>query len=253
METKEQCNFRCNIRPSHPDHRDLKIENFLVNDVSLPILVDYRPEMLPIRNQGNQGSCGAMASIAMKEWQERKNVGLKEYLSAQFLYNNRSNLYDSNPGNNEGMYPRDILKILQKIGTCLEKNYPYGKIEPKDKIPPSLYTEAKKYVIKGYAQVTSADDLKQCLFQNGPCIIAVSVYDYGTSMWKRNRGETLLGGHMMSICGYNEKRFIIRNSWGINWGDKGYTYMPYNKFNLAYECWTTIDDLNTPKNKQYKN
>ena len=55
--------------------------------------------------------------------------------------------------------------------------------------------------------------------------------------------EKVLGGHAVAVVGYcdKQKHFIIRNSWGEEWGDKGYFYMPY-KFitnpQYANDFWT---------------
>jgi C1A family cysteine protease len=42
--------------------------------------------------------------------------------------------------------------------------------------------------------------------------------------------EKTRGGHAVLGVGYddNSKCFIIKNSWGENWGDKGFFYMPYD-------------------------
>jgi len=54
--------------------------------------------------------------------------------------------------------------------------------------------------------------------------------------------DNILGGHAVMAVGYDNDRevFIIRNSWGVNWGDQGYFYMPYeymtNK-NLCSDFW----------------
>lgn len=41
--------------------------------------------------------------------------------------------------------------------------------------------------------------------------------------------EKILGGHCVMAVGFDESKqsFIIRNSWGDNWGLYGYFYMPY--------------------------
>jgi C1A family cysteine protease len=55
--------------------------------------------------------------------------------------------------------------------------------------------------------------------------------------------EYLRGGHAVCMVGYDDKikfkdgkmgGFIVRNSWGENWGDNGYFYMPYS-FALSYQ------------------
>jgi C1A family cysteine protease len=57
------------------------------------------------------------------------------------------------------------------------------------------------------------------------------------------QSEKLMGGHAVLCVGYDDakKVFIIRNSWGDQWGDKGYFYMPYSyatNTDLATDFWT---------------
>ena len=54
--------------------------------------------------------------------------------------------------------------------------------------------------------------------------------------------EQLLGGHAVCLVGYNDatQRFIVKNSWGTGWGDKGYFYMPYQVIkdtNMSDDFW----------------
>ena len=56
-------------------------------------------------------------------------------------------------------------------------------------------------------------------------------------------GETLLGGHACYCLGYDDSKssFIVRNSWGTGWGDKGHFYIPYQYLtnsNLADDFWS---------------
>ena len=190
--------------------------------------------MLPVRDQGSQGSCAAMAGAAMKEWQESVDVALSEYMSPQFIYNNREDV------NIEGMYMRDLMSILLKLGDCRELTYAYGTLS---KIPTAAFAEALKYVIKGYAAVNTVAELKTALYLHGPCIMAVPVYNFGDRMWVKGPGEYLLGGHGLCVVGYddNAQHFIIRNSWADEWGDNGYCYFPYTDWGCQWEVWSTVD------------
>ncbi len=55
--------------------------------------------------------------------------------------------------------------------------------------------------------------------------------------------EKVLGGHAVMAVGYDDNReaVIVRNSWGKEWGDKGYFYMPYAYITNSHLCddfWT---------------
>ena len=60
-----------------------------------------------------------------------------------------------------------------------------------------------------------------------------------------NLNEKVLGGHAVMAVGYNDdkKVIIVRNSWGVNWGDNGYFYMPYafiTDKNMCSDFWSII-------------
>jgi len=242
-------NFKLNVSPSPTDERDF----IFSSSKEYPEELDYRDELQPIRNQGDQGSCWAQSACCMKEWQERRESGLNEYLSPQFFYNNRYNIYDKDKDNDYGMYGRDTMRILKNIGVCLEKTYNYGIIQDKSDIPKQCYKEALKYKIKSYARVYGVKQLKKSLFINGPCLISFPVNNKGVKMWQKKEGETnSYGGHAMTIVGYNNEGFIIRNSWGKDWGTNGYCIYPYQDWGSHWEIWTTVDDeIKTYPNYKY--
>lgn len=232
--------YICNVKKSPKDYRDyiVKSNSFLI----IPETFDMRNELQPIRDQGKQGSCYAQSTACMKEYQEKKDNGFDEYLSPQFFYNNRPNKYDNNDVNDDGMFGRDVMKLLKEIGICRESNYPYGLIESRDKISNEIYEEAKEYIIKSYAKVTKKKILKECLLSNGPCLISFPVYNYGTEFWKKtSKGQKHNGGHAVVIVGYTKDGFIIRNSWGTKWGDDGYSIYKYEDWGCHWEIWSTVD------------
>lgn len=229
--------YRLQMAPSLYDNRDWMANDFLGNK-SYPKTLDLRPKLTKIRNQGDQGSCAAQTASCMKEFQEYMDNNITEHFSPQFVYDNRTNV------NIQGMTCRDVMKILYKKGCPLEKSYPYNSIMKPENIPDNVFDEAKQFKIKNYARIESLEDLKKALAHNGPCLIAFPVYNYGMEMWKyKYSRQAMKGGHAMTVVGYNNDSFIIRNSWGTEWGDNGYCYYKFNDWGSHFDCWTTVDKL----------
>jgi C1A family cysteine protease len=93
--------------------------------------------------------------------------------------------------------------------------------------------------------------MKLCLATGYPFVFGFSVYEsFETEevaitgiIPMPSKDEQLLGGHAVMACGYNDtvQRFMIRNSWGVDWGQKGYCEMPYQYLqdrNLSDDFWT---------------
>jgi len=222
---------------------DKNITNYL--SVSpLPTSLDLRSNMTSVRNQGPDGCCVAFAACSMKEFQNNKADYYKNYLSPWFIYLKRTDPTIS------GMTPKNALDILQKYGVTTELEFPYLKAKSKDEITEKIYNTAKNFVIKDYAYINNKDDLKQSLNQNGPCVIAFPCYNSTPTFWKARQGDKLLGGHCVLVVGYDvSKGFLIRNSWGEFWGDRGYTWFPYSDWGMQNEIWTTLDFVNPDRKK----
>ena len=231
------------VEPSPIDTRDWSAEEVLPKLV-LPAKLDLRKDLQVVRDQGEQGTCSAQTAAAIKEYQEFNNIKLDEYMSPQFIYSKRADTSKA------GMIPRDTMKILQDIGSCRERTYPYDLLNPDSSRIKNANAEAKNFRIANYAQVDTVEGLKTALFQSGPCYMAVPIYGYGDRMWKRDDTDpysTYKGNHAMTVVGYDDYKqcFIIRNSWGTKWGDNGYCYFPYADWGSQWEVWTTIDEDST--------
>ena len=75
--------YKSNLKKCKKDKRDYIYRSN--NNLDIPKILDYRNELLDIRDQGKQGSCYAHSVACVKEWQERKDYGVKEYFSPQFF------------------------------------------------------------------------------------------------------------------------------------------------------------------------
>lgn len=237
--------YKFNLEKSPVDPRDFLLESIYPVKVSLPETWDLRKQMKNVRDQGTEGTCSAQAAAAIKEWQERADVNFEDYMSPWFVYQLRAN--KPSPG----MFPRDTMKILNKIGIVPEKEYKYLTTNP---ITDDLTAKAEKFKIQGYAQINTLESLKQSLFANGPCYIAFPVYNPNKKeFWKPDfNGQSMLGGHAVTVVGYLKDRFIIRNSWSYEWGDYGHCYYPFADFGHHWEIWTAVDADSNPENLENK-
>ena len=90
-----------------------------------------------------------------------------------------------------------------------------------------------------------------CLAEGYPFVFGFTVYESFESPAVAKTGrlnlpkpsEKSLGGHAVMAAGYDDatKRFLIRNSWGTDWGMKGYFTIPYaylDNRNLSDDFWT---------------
>lgn len=228
---KDITGYKFNLVRSPIDERDWKV-SAIFPKVSFPVELDYRPSFFPTRDQGYSSECAAFAAAKMKEWQERVESNLNEYLSPEFIYANRED------PSSEGMYTRDLMKILKEKGVCTEVQFPFGT-----KGMPSVdtYIYAGKHKIQNFAAVNTIDEAKTALFLNGPCLIAFPVYNSTERFWHQFPGQISLGGHLVVLGGYLNSGLIIGNSWGPDWGTNGYSIMPYTDFGEQWEISSTID------------
>ena len=227
-----------NVVPSPRDDRDLNCDILHDKSIKLPPTFNFKKKLNPARNQGIQGTCGAQVAACMKEWQERKNDNFNgTYMSPQFVYNHRAN------SESLGMYGRDVMRILKNKGCCEESVYPYGKIESSTDIDHVVNKSAENFKIKGYARVFKIDTLKRALIMNGPCYISFPVFNLTNRMWNQNEGDKKLGGHAMTVIGYDKTSFIIRNSWGKFWENDGYCSYPFEDWGSHYEIWSAVDEM----------
>jgi C1A family cysteine protease len=137
-------------------------------------------------------------------------------------------------------------------GVCSEDLWKYDITKFTECPTQECYDNAKNHKSIEYKRVVqSLEQLKQCLIEGFPFIFGFNVYSsFETQevaetgiMPIPKEGEELLGGHAVCAVGFDDNKqvFIVRNSWGDNWGDKGYFYMPYSFITNTSQCsdfWT---------------
>jgi C1A family cysteine protease len=228
------------------DDRDYLMRAYLPV-VKLPKKVDYTQKMSPIRDQGEEGTCvGFAVASGMKEYQEFLDYEKLVELSPRFVYSEAKKI-DGVPGL-EGTTIRASMQVLEKIGVCQEKLWPYSPHQ-KDKPKVGAKANAQNFRIITYARILNLNELRMALLSKGPCVLGIEVFK---EMLNTKTGivplprknETSIGGHAIAACGYDDEKELakFKNSWSEKWGDKGYGYLPYAYIErYMMDAWSSVD------------
>jgi C1A family cysteine protease len=236
------------------DTRDYKYQ---VTSKASPNVVDLRSYCSPIENQGNLGSCTGQAIAGAIELLNKRS-GKPTDVSRLFIYYYERLLlgtvnYDS------GAYIRDGIKATNHYGVSLESLWPHDVRKFRQEPINEAKNDALNRKVTRYERVNDFNGCIDALTNGYPVIIGFNVYTSfmtasvartGNMPYPNTKKEKLLGGHAVLIVGYNKTKnvFIVRNSWGTNWGDKGYFYMPFDmviKPNMSSDYWV-IKSVNNP-------
>jgi C1A family cysteine protease len=243
-------NIKYTWKPDLPDFRDI----YYVPPVGLKILdeVNLNDTFTDVKNQLTIGSCTGN-SIATDVAFTRVKEGLPLiYPSRLFIYYNEREL-EGTVDTDSGAEIRDGIKTLFNTGFCPETMWPYDVDKYTIKPTENCYTEAQNHKLKKYMRLNNSNlnDLKSCLSEGYTFVFGFTVYDSFETDEVAQTGivpmptlqNSKQGGHAVCCIGYSDANqcFIIRNSWGEDWGDRGNFYLPYNYItntNLADDFWT---------------
>jgi len=236
-------------RPDKPDHRDFKLKAGLA---SLPLSVDLREGFPPCYDQSNLGSCTANAIAGVLEYDQKKQGALETVTPSRlFIYYNERAM-EGTVDVDGGAEIRDGVKSINDLGAPPEPEWPYRVNRYSAKPDPEIYASAMKHKAVSYHRVdnTNPYELKACLAAGFPIVFGFMVYESFESEGMAKSGilfmpqttEKPVGGHAVVLSGYDEerKKFLVRNSWGIDWGQGGYFWMPYEYLtttDLADDFW----------------
>lgn len=238
--------------PSPKDKRDYTISGAI--PATLPKMVDLRAKFSPIKNQSPFNSCVGMALTSIVEYYNNIRTNELDYSNGwdcsdmQIWYDARK--AQGWQGANTGCYIRDALNIAVKCGVSVEQAWPfiYSNMTKEPDTVARMFQTMNK--VKKYYACLNEEEIKATLNRGHPVIFGMKIYqDFvdngrkaGTStyVWNKSNNQKYYGGHAMVIVGYNDdkKAFIVRNSWGILFGDKGYNYIDYKTLkNLSHDIY----------------
>jgi C1A family cysteine protease len=239
---------------------------------TLPKKVDLRPWCSPIEDQGQLGSCTAHAGVALYEYFERRAFGNHLDASRLFLYKVTRNLLHWR--GDTGAFVRAAMGAMRLFGLPPEEYWPYSiksfDVEPS----PFCYAFAQAFQALVYYRLDdpalSTDQvlarIKTNLASGLPAMFGFTVYASIAQAARDGKiplpslGDKTVGGHAVAAVGYDDAirirngngngrgrgeargAFLIRNSWGPDWGDHGYGWLPYDylRRGLALDWWSML-------------
>ena len=221
----------------------------ITKPTNLPASVDLRSMFRTTYDQGELGSCTANALCSVFEFEtidEKVDVGLKP--SRMFVYYNER-LIEGTVNEDSGAMLSDGIKSLIKYGVCDEKYCPYVISNFTKKPSTAAYRDARTHKVVTATNIEQdIAIMKSSLYNKNPFVVGIAIFESfeSTEVAKTGivpmpkQGEKMLGGHAVCVCGYNETHWIVKNSWGDKWGDKGYFYLPLVYLvdsNLSTDLW----------------
>lgn len=239
------------------EHQEVNFDETYVSKKVTEKNIDLRNDFTPIKNQGQIGACTVFSVASIFEYILKKNSQENYDLSESFVYYNVRHA-DGNEKVDTGSSFQDVIKSIGSEGICTEKLHPYSK-KLSDVPSDEAYEDAKtRKIVKALNVVVAEDDIKSAIQEGYPVAVSLKVYNSFSSTTFSGSGSRVgasgfviyptdeeiasgeFGYHAMVIVGFIDetKHFVVRNSWGEEFGDKGYCYIPY-----SYICDTEMNRM----------
>ncbi|XP_058735110.1 probable cysteine protease RD19B [Vicia villosa] len=207
---------------------------------NLPTDFDWREKgaVTPVKNQGSCGSCWSFSTTGALEGAHYLATGELVSLSEQQLVDcdhecDPEEAGSCDSGCNGGLMNSAFEYILKSGGVMREKDYPYSGTDK------GVCKFDKKKIAASVANFSvvslNEDQIAANLVKNGPLAVAINAvymqtYVGGVSCpyvcsKKLDHGVLLVGygsGAYAPIRMKEKPYWIIKNSWGENWGENGY-------------------------------
>ncbi len=231
---EQRLNLRSGFYMSDDDYRELDqhLKIFPADKDPLPTNLDWRNlnGVTAVKNQGGCGSCWAFAATAEIESFIKIYYGKDLDLSEQQSVS--CNPYGASCS---GGWAAASYYVFQNQGLATEACMPYLGVDPPD--APCIENGLKKYgYITGYNYISNnVQQMKEAL-QYGPICTGISATDafegYSSGCFDEYGGAI---NHLVLIVGYDDRScseegaWIIKNSWGLGFGDGGYITVQYGR------------------------
>ena len=228
----------------------------LLQAVASAPVFDWRNKHIvtPVRAQGRCGSCWAFATLGAYEgsWLKVNKVNPTS-ADAKALNLSEQNLLNCTPhSNGRAGYPAKAMNRVKSNGVDTEQDEPYRRANQHGRRGHFAYTAAAWGFVDKTVFKPKTTQIKAALMQHGPLVVCMCASDnfqaYRNGVFTERPPTTEPRiNHVVTLIGWDDtcNAWIIKNSWGTNWGDacgigteRGYAYIRYDSANIgAYAAW----------------
>jgi C1A family cysteine protease len=194
-----------------------------------------------VKDQEACGSCVAFGTIATVEGTFKKSLNrpdLNPDLSEAHLFYCIAK--DQGRHCQNGWWVPPALNAARDVGIVDDKCFPYTGGDQACKLCSNWKSRLTK--ITSWHDIRSTADMKTWLSTKGPLVACFTVYsdffNYSSGIYRHVSGA-VRGGHCVCCIGYNDsqKYWIMKNSWGETWGEKGYFRIAYGQCGIDSVMW----------------
>lgn len=210
---------------------------------------------VPVKNQGLQSTCVAHALASLVEYHHQRQHGWYTRFSTEFIYGLREDGYYVG----DGMIPRQALQTLLNYGDVYDEDCcgNHGYVAAMNRVSKDverLKELAYPHRISGYFKIKSAEELKTALMKHGVVIVTMKMYQGDTlkkDVYTYPANAKKRGLHCVFIYGWDERGWLVQNSWGPLYGWDGRFVVPFDfKFD---EMWGATDEITEDIQKPKRN
>lgn len=229
--------------PDAPDLRDHHLARLGLS-APLPTSASLRQYVMEVLDQGDTSSCVAHSfAQALRIADRVATIPAPALSSREFLYYN-ARAYDGGAIEDQGTQLRSCAKGLTKFGRPPESAWPFVVTRINERPSWEAYREAfDNRGPSAYLRVTGLTEIKQALAANKPVVggtsVGNSIYDVKAGdIYDPDPSEPYIGGHALTVVGYDEQSFTLVNSWGSGYADGGF-FRVSPRFMAAFtDCWS---------------
>lgn len=212
----------------------------------------WHPQLSQIRDQSHCGSCWAFGSVGTYEASQRLTNELDIDLSEQHIVDCAYSKKGEDAGSCNGGYPYKVYEWLTNGGAvATEAQVPYRAKDQTCSAAQSNYSASAWGWVDPNKPLPSVDSLKAAICKYGPVTAMIrstkTFHAYVSGVFDENDPGDI--NHVIMLVGWDDARgaWLLRNSWGTDWGEAGYAWIKYGSNSVGkWATWVAVEKQQEP-------